>query len=235
MIDLKKEFSDLIFKEKNHKYYLRGRELTSVTTLIKKYKSEFDAAYVSSKVAEKQDISVADVLTMWGCNRDTACALGTAFHFYVEMYFKNYFWDTYPAHLYEQINKFNSFWINNRDRFLMVACELRVYDEELGIAGTVDALVQNKKTGKFSIWDWKTNKSIKTENKFSSMKGCLSDLDDCDFNHYSLQISIYTEILKRKFPDLEFITGSLIHFPYNQHYEIMKIKDLSAEAIKILA
>lgn len=50
------------------------------------------------------------------------------------------------------------------------------------------------------IWvrDYKTNEEIKTENKFQKMKAPLSHLDDCEFNHYAIQLSMYGYILESK-------------------------------------
>ena len=55
-------------------------------------------------------------------------------------------------------------------------------------------------------------------------------LDDCNFNHYSLQLNIYATLLKKTFPDIEIEPGRLVYFPRGGSYKILKIKDLSQEA-----
>jgi ATP-dependent exoDNAse (exonuclease V) beta subunit len=73
-----------------------------------------------------------------------------------------------------------------------------MYDEELAIAGMTDMLFYNVKFKCFQIWDWKTNKQLRTENKFQRLKGPLAMLEDCEMNIYSLQLHTYKYILKRK-------------------------------------
>lgn len=48
------------------------------------------------------------------------------------------------------------------------------------------------------VWirDYKTNETLKTSNPFQKMKGFLAHLDDCEFNHYSLQLSLYGYIFE---------------------------------------
>ena len=63
------------------------------------------------------------------------------------------------------------------------------------------------------------------------MKGILSHLDDCNFVHYSLQLSIYACLLGR---DIDKMT--LIHLPREQSsIDIVPCLDLRNEARQIIA
>jgi len=62
------------------------------------------------------------------------------------------------------------------------------------IIGQIDKLYVEKDG--FYIDDYKTNKEIKTENPFQKMKGIAENLDDCNYNHYRIQIGIYSYILE---------------------------------------
>ena len=233
--DFRDKFSDLRFNNNYHQYWLKGKQLTSVTKKINQFKSKFDAKKISKKVSEKEGLSQKFVLDTWDCLREVSTSTGTAFHLYVELYLKhNYIWLKAPMQIHDQIKEFNKFWDKNKNKFTVIDCELMVYDEKHKIAGTIDCLVRNNKTGIYSIWDWKTNKEIKEFNDFSKLQGKLNYLDDSEFNIYSLQICIYTYLLQKAFPDLKFKKGSLIHFPYGKEYKIYPIKDLSNEAITIL-
>ena len=56
----------------------------------------------------------------------------------------------------------------------------------------------DKKTGQYNIMDWKTSKRISSK-AFRHKKGnhtVTSNIDDCNFNHYSLQLSLYRYILE---------------------------------------
>lgn len=51
--------------------------------------------------------------------------------------------------------------------------------------------------GKGLIKTHNTNKEIKYENKYSNMLYCLSHLQDCNFNHYNIQLSLYAWMLEQ--------------------------------------
>ena len=70
-------------------------------------------------------------------------------------------------------------------------------DKEWGITGMIDQLFYNEKSQKLEIWDWKTNKAIKENNKWQQFKEPLSHLDVCELNTYSLQLSFYKLIVER--------------------------------------
>ena len=77
--------------------------------------------------------------------------------------------------------------------------EMIVFAEDLKIAGSIDMLYRDPDdpTG-FIVADWKRSKQIKFDNKWQKgLHPFLEDLDDCNFIHYSLQLSIYKYILQR--------------------------------------
>lgn len=230
-----KKFENLRFNEKYHKYYVNGVEYKSVTKLISEFKPEFKIYEIAEKVANKKNITKDQVLTMWDCNRDFSCALGTAFHFYIEMYLScGFIWQDYPVQIKPHIIEFHRFWDANKDKVKIIACELKIYDAEWMITGTIDFLVQNLKTGNYCIWDWKSNKKIDKHNNFANMNDPISHLSNAEYIHYSLQVSMYYEILKRAFPNLKFGQGSLIHFPFGQPYNIIKTKNLQDDVYEII-
>jgi hypothetical protein len=81
-----------------------------------------------------------------------------------------------------------------------------VYLKSIGICGQSDLVeVVN---GRVHIIDYKTNKEIKTES-FKNWEGVSSKLlfpvdhlDDCNYNHYALQLSIYMYIILKHNPKL---------------------------------
>ena len=84
--------------------------------------------------------------------------------------------------------------------------EHMVYLKSVGVCGQSDLVeVVN---GRVNIIDYKTNKEIKTES-FKNWEGIsekmldpVSHLDDCNFNHYALQLSIYMYIIIKHNPKL---------------------------------
>ena len=64
--------------------------------------------------------------------------------------------------------------------------------------GTIDLLLLDKKTGIYNIMDWKTSKRIDSK-AYRNKKGnhlVTANIDDCNFNHYALQLSLYRYILE---------------------------------------
>ena len=85
--------------------------------------------------------------------------------------------------------------------------EHMVYLKSAGLCGQSDLVeVVN---GRVNIIDYKTNNEIKTES-FKDWEGIseklmspVNNLDDCNFNHYSLQLSIYMYIILKHNPKLQ--------------------------------
>ena len=82
-----------------------------------------------------------------------------------------------------------------------------VYLRSVGICGQSDLVeVVN---GKVNIIDYKTNKEIKKESyvnwegQSEKMLPPVDSLDDCNFNHYVLQLSIYMYIILKHNPKLK--------------------------------
>jgi len=58
--------------------------------------------------------------------------------------------------------------------------------------------MMDKKSGDYVLIDWKTSKRI-DKSSFNGKKGIKKEtchIDDCKYNHYALQLSLYRYILK---------------------------------------
>lgn len=108
-----------------------------------------------------------------------------------------------------------------------IAVEMIMGCEELGLCGSPDIVYYNSRYKCLQVWDWKTNGDVTTENthnKFINIDGCK--IPDTKFNHYSLQLTIYRELLRRLgvevSDDLYFV-----HFGINEPtYKIYKCADM---------
>jgi hypothetical protein len=84
--------------------------------------------------------------------------------------------------------------------------ELLVYLKSFGVCGQSDKIDVYNNT--VDVSDYKTNKEIKLESYVnwegisSKMKAPLQHLDDCNFNHYALQLSLYMFIILKHNPGL---------------------------------
>jgi hypothetical protein len=98
--------------------------------------------------------------------------------------------------------------------------EHMVYLKSAGICGQSDLVeVVNSRV---NITDYKTNKEIKTES-FKNWEGMsqkmfhpVSHLEDCNFNHYALQLSAYMFIILKHNPRLEPGVMTLHHIIFEE-------------------
>jgi hypothetical protein len=77
--------------------------------------------------------------------------------------------------------------------------ELLLFNEKYKIAGQADKVyITTKADVRFiDIGDYKTNAKIDITNRFQRMKKGLGHLDDCNYNHYRMQISFYAWMLEQ--------------------------------------
>ena len=113
-------------------------------------------------------------------------------------------------------------------------------DGQLRIAGQIDLLV--KKGNKLIVGDWKTNKKIEMKSFYdnksktsSKMKFPLNHLDDCNYNHYNLQLSTYAWMLQKLNPEFEIEDLVLVHFDHNDNMTIYHMPYLKDEVVKMLS
>lgn len=235
--DIFYKFNGVKFNDDIHKYFVNGRELTSVTTIIGKFENEFDEDYWSAYKAEQYSISQKKVLFGWDFINKKATTKGSIVHNYAENLFDNKFFP-YPKDwvlsifgydpVYEDFLKekvlVDKFYKDCFNKLIPIKPELVVYDDELGIGGMVDLLVYNVTAQEFQIWDYKTNKELSMK-KDKKLKGCLSDLDECDHEKYSLQLSSYKYIIEKN-TKMKLGDSYLVWInEKNDNYKIIKAKD----------
>lgn len=107
-------------------------------------------------------------------------------------------------------------------------------DEILRISGQIDLLVIYDSDA--YIIDWKSNKEIKKTSFFNKskksnekMKYPLHHLDDCNWNHYQLQLSCYMYLLQQIRPDLNCKKLIIYHIDHDGKETIHECKYLKEE------
>lgn len=113
-------------------------------------------------------------------------------------------------------------------------------DGTLRIAGQVDLLVVDHDGGVFVV-DFKTNKKIEKKSYFNpttktstKMKYPLNNLDDCNFSHYSLQLSLYFWLANKINPNL-FLKGlHIIHYDHDGNCETHECEYLKDDIERML-
>ena len=183
---------------KNKKIYLADRTYEYLLSVIPNY-------------IDKQDLQeqVELILASWKDKNEISKVKGTLFHNKKERqaldsqqgYFDSQVIDVqdYKSSLkgltLEQLKEYNYFDCLPDGYYT----ELLLFNHDYKIAGTSDiVIIETDSEGNrwVTIDDYKTNKEIKTENRFQNMKFPLNKIQDCNYFHYNLQTSLYGYMLE---------------------------------------
>ena len=189
--------NNIKLEHENHEYKLKNHPdiiFTSVTTFVNSFFEPFDEVKVSNHLVNNVPKYFGEtpesLIEKWNVARQ----YGTDVHLEIENWIKE---GIKPK---DEKSIAATKWIGgyvsrpNIDTF----SEVIVYSKELGIAGTIDILMMNKNTEEYVLIDWKTSKKIDM-NSFNGKKGIkkeTSKIEDCNYNHYALQLSLYRYILE---------------------------------------
>ena len=176
-------FNNIKYYDEPHTYYIGGTRMVSATQIIGKFKQEFDSEFWSKKKAKERNNKI------FPYPKDRAIRILEGNGFKQE--------ETLEKDFDKLVSLFNKFYEESYGKLIPMKSEIIVGDEDLGICGMVDQLFWNNKTNELQIWDWKTNKEIKRSNRWQKFKGPLSHLDVCEFNTYSLQLSLYRFLIEK--------------------------------------
>jgi ATP-dependent exoDNAse (exonuclease V) beta subunit len=217
--------STVTFEPISHTYQdENGNFLTSVSKVIETFKNKFDSDYWSKKKAKKRGVDQSVILTEWKAKSDNSIVKGNGIHEAMEQYFIN----GTESELIISYLPIVKVWKEQNYEFMP---EKLLYSTKYMVAGTADMII---KTGgnSYSIIDWKTNAKIKMNNGFQKMLGCCHQLDDCNFNQYSLQQNLYGILLQEMYPEATIQKMSIIHL--NDKLNIIPIDINPKLAIKVL-
>ena len=210
----------IVFNAEDHSYKsidaTEGIKWISVTSLVSQFKEPFDSKGVANRVTKNKKskwygIDPKKILEIWDNEANRATSLGTYYHNQREAdlcSFASIERDgvTVPVIIpVEEVNGLKHAPLQKLDPG--VYPEHMVFLKSAAICGQSDLVeVVNNKV---YIIDYKTNKEIKTES-FKNWDGLskkmlspISHLDDCNLNHYALQLSIYMYIILKHNPKLK--------------------------------
>jgi thiol-disulfide isomerase/thioredoxin len=193
-----------------------GIDWISVTTLVSHFKKPFDAKKVAEKVSKNKKskwygISPEDIQNIWNAESTRATTLGTYYHNQRESdlcALASIEREGFTIPIFSPLPEKDGIKYASIQKLEPgVYPEHMMYLKSVGICGQSDLVeIVN---GKVNIIDYKTNKEIKTESytdwegKSDKLLPPLDNLDDCNFNHYALQLSIYMYIILKHNPKLK--------------------------------
>lgn len=241
---------DIVFAEKNHKYFSDyNSNHISVTTLLKKYQKEFPKdMYI--KYANKRNLDPNYVKYCWDEQRRLGTEIGSWLHINLENRLQNkvpdldylitqensminheiklQFLENYNV----QINKYLQF---IKDQTYL-GSEVIVGNQHL--AGQIDTLFLE------GIDDFKNDKVIDFENSYEGWKGQkvhvkmnppFDDLDDCNWNKYCLQINLYHYLLPEEIKNNFTRPHRIIKFDrYSKDFSVYEVPDMQDRIKQII-
>jgi ATP-dependent exoDNAse (exonuclease V) beta subunit len=226
----------IVFNAEEHSYKSidgsEGINWTSVTTLISSLKKPFDAKAVAARVSKNKrskwyGIEPKIIEEIWKNEADRAVTLGTYYHNQREAdlcSLASIEREGVTVPVISPSGEHDGIRLAPLQKLDPgVYPEHMVYLKSAGICGQSDLVeVVN---GKVNIIDYKTNKEIKTES-FTNWEGVsekmldpIGHLDDCNFNHYALQLSIYMYIILKHNPKLKPGRIFIHHITFEQEGE----------------
>jgi ATP-dependent exoDNAse (exonuclease V) beta subunit len=220
--------SRISFDESTHTYYVDGSSdgIISVTTLIHNHFPKFDSDKILKLMKNKSkkypNMSDEQIKKIWSENGKISSGNGTKIHKMIENYY-NFLENDINDEKNVEFQHFLKFNEIIKDKFTPYRTEWSIFDGSIDLAGQVDMLYL-KKDGTFALYDWKRIKELKKDNRFE--KG-IGNLDNCNYNHYSIQLNIYKRILETRY-DLKISEMALVILnPDNENFLLEEIKDMS--------
>lgn len=212
---IKSTFPLIKLEEETHTYKVDGSVYIPTTTFLKQFSNDFNsfhicnnihkslskeenkkvnrALYCSEISPEYTNSSTPENLIMrYKFNSEAALMLGKRVHLFAEYY------PYFPKPICELEEGVISFYkALDKNRYIVLFTELKVYDKKYKKAGTIDVLLYDIVTNSLVIVDWKTGNKCLLENKYKKkMLGTFKLFYDVAINKYSLQLSDYKNMIE---------------------------------------
>jgi len=209
----------IAFEELNHKYVSINPSETldwiSATTLIAKFKQPFDGKKTSERSSKNPKskwygMAPERIREIWAAEANRATTLGTWYHLMREQTLLEC---KYIERHGKQLPVIKSI-TDSLGRKIAPSQKLNdgIYPEHMMYLKTESVCGQGDlvevANGIVDIADYKTNKEIKLESYVNwegisqKMRYVLSHMDDCNANHYALQLSLYMYMVLKHNPKL---------------------------------
>ncbi|MEC8221312.1 MAG: PD-(D/E)XK nuclease family protein [Nanoarchaeota archaeon] len=223
--------ANITFDEENHNYFVNKKKIDySVTEFIHQFFPEFDADQVidtyydmwqTNERSPYFGLQKEEIKEQWKANGEEASRLGSKLHKDIERFYNG-----------EDVTNFSKEYAHF-EKFHKDYCDLEplkqewcIYDEELGIAGSIDALF--KLEDDIIIIDWKRSKEIKEQSQEQGFYP-LTHLPNANYWHYCLQLNMYKYILEKNYGLKIAGMNIVVMHPNQDTYQVLSIQDLSNE------
>ena len=243
------------FLPEDHKYVsidpAESIPWVSVTSIISKFKQPFEAEKIAEKSSKNKrskwyGMTKQEILDAWKSESERAISVGNWYHNQREEDILGL--ETIERHgrvipIMQPLSDTEGLKIAPDQKLKDgMYPEHFVYMKSLGLCGQSDLV--EVVDGTVHITDYKPNQEIRSES-FKDWEGVsqkmnppVSHLDDCNLNHYNLQLSIYMYMILKHNPKLKAGTMMLQHIMFEDEgkndngYPILKVNDLGDPIIK---
>lgn len=245
---IQQAFGKYDFIENGHYYLCNGKRVgISTTGLIALYENEFDKETISLQKANDRGISQSEILEEWRIENLHSTIKGSLVHLYAQSLWEHKKFEIDYSNIPKEINlnrlkaeidilkkQADNFYNDYKDMYELIGCEIYLGDKDYDECGATDIVFYNKYTEEIVIADFKTNKEIKRESyRHKKMLIPLHKLDDCNYSHYSLQLSAYKYKFEKN-TGLKVAETFIIYFNVNaDNYEIIEPLNVEKEIKKI--
>ena len=191
------------------------------------------------------EAKVKEILDAWEKNRIESAEKGTAAHDMLETSFygqKRFDLSKYGcSHINGEYTCTKGYYKLDLDNGIYPELLISyISPEGVHIAGTADLVV--KSGNQIDIIDWKTSKEIKKRSYFNAakkqnikMKYPLNTLEDSNYWHYALQLSLYGYMLQQQHPEFEIRSLTIVQVKSDgsfQEYPCQYLKEDVERMIK---
>ena len=184
-----------------------------------------------------------DILDSWEAKKQASCERGTKIHSMIENKF-------YEGGKNVSLKKFGiGGKFECRKDYLELDLPYGVYpeyliyyeneDKTVRLAGQIDLLIKNGNN--IVLIDHKTNEKIDKKSFYNNITKTsdkmlypLNHLDECNFNHYTMQLSTYAYMLQKLNPEFVIEKLYINHYDHNNKNTIMECPYLKAEVENML-
>lgn len=221
----------LYFDEESHTYKLDGQELRSVSSIVASQFRRFNAYVVSAGIVKNKardpdspyfGMTQQDIIQMWAESGKEARENGTRLHRDIECFFLH---KTLPETTTPEWDMFVDFLADHQD-WVPIGTEVRVHNDK--VAGTIDAVFQTPEG--IVLVDWKRCKALDFSG-YGQGLGHMKHVEDCNYNKYSLQLSLYKQLINE---DVHACYIVVMH-PNMDKYQKIRAQDFYVEAKALLS
>lgn len=217
----------LQFDADSHSYLLEGRLLVSVSSLVASQFHKFNARVVSGALARNKQsryygMQQDEIVHQWNESGRISRDAGIRLHHDIECYYVH---GRLPEN--QETKEWQHFlaFKNDHPEWTCIANEWRVHNDK--VAGTIDAVFDTPDG--IVLVDWKRCKAIDYSGHGMG-KELMKHVPDCNYSKYSLQLSLYRQLIKTEVADCYIVQ---LH-PDLDTYQKIKAQNYYMEAAALL-